>query len=64
MTKQAILSMLVRSSHALGTGLTLTAVILVQYNPPSDPPPRRQTSFTGEAQAIERVPLPHFLFRS
>ncbi|MBW4693128.1 MAG: hypothetical protein KME27_15350 [Lyngbya sp. HA4199-MV5] len=64
MTKQSILSLLIRSSQTLSTGLTLAAIVVSQYKPPSDPPPRRQSSFTDSAQEASRVPLSHFLFES
>jgi hypothetical protein len=37
--------------------LLATAVIGVAYRPPRDPPPRRQTSFTGTSELLSGVPV-------
>ncbi|MBW4579932.1 MAG: hypothetical protein KME42_10210 [Tildeniella nuda ZEHNDER 1965/U140] len=73
MTTQPLLSLIriitskrsiaTKNLQALGSGLAFTAVILAQYNPPPDPPPRRQTSFTaGASQVAGRAVPASFLF--
>gem|GEM_PF-7094334 len=65
-TKSMILMLkaphLLAGGGQLGVLLAVTAVILSQYIPPSDPPPRRQTSFTGQSQTVATLPQTNLLF--
>lgn len=38
-----------------GSLLSIAGILLLQYTPPTDPPPGRQTSFIGSPQEVATV---------